>query len=124
MVQIVVVILLLIKVGFTAFHYIKNGIADKSKWQKYGKLLLWIILTVFVLFVMFLGYGKGNIELQSEKEPIGRTKMQLETPYENIDSVRKATEEKKPHTLKRQDDSGFEEEEKQAEDYLKKHGLN
>jgi len=123
-IQIIVVALLFVKTGFTTFNYIKKGLEDKTKWKKYGHLLFWTTLTVVFIYIMLIGYGKGSIKLQSEEEPIGRTQILLETPDENVDSIREVTEKKRPHTLKRQDESGFEEEEKEADDYLKKHELN
>jgi Tfp pilus assembly protein PilO len=123
-IQIVITILLITKVGFTAYHYIKGGLKEKENWQKYKKLLFYVIVMIVILFVMFVGYGKGSMKLQSKSGLIGHTQMQEEVPEENIDSVRKITEEEKPHSLKRQEDPGFSEEQEEAEKYLKSQGLD
>ncbi len=117
--QVIITILLIAKIGFTVRDYIKGGLEKKENWQKYEKLLTYVIISVIILVIMFFGYGKGEVELQSEGDPIGLVEMQEEAPDENIDSVRKVTEESVPHSLKRQKDKGFAEEQAEAEKYLK-----
>jgi hypothetical protein len=115
----VVFIALLVKMGFIIYAYIKA-----EKWNKYGKLVAWALITIFVAILMFAGYGRGRVDLQSVTgDEVGMTKLQKEAGPENIDSVRQVTEEEKPEALKRQEDAGFDNEAKQADEYLKSIGV-
>lgn len=93
--------------------------AEKKRWTS---SVLWGLISVLIFFFLFISYGPEKVELQSEMEPIGHMKMLDAAPAENIDSVRKVTEESRPEVLKRQDDPSFEKEKKEADKFLKSIG--
>lgn len=119
MIQVAISLAVLTKLGFVIYTYVK-----RQRWNKYGSLVTWFLITVFVLVVMFIGYGPGRVDLQSVTgDEIGMTKIQKEAGPENVDSVREVTKESEPEALKRQRDPGFEKEAKQADEYLRSLGI-
>lgn len=114
-----VMTVVLVKLGIVVAKYIYE-----AKWNKYASLVFWGIVTVLVAVIMFIGYGRGDVDLQSvEGDKIGMTELQEEVGPENVDSARAITEDAEPEPLKRQRDGDFEEEAKQADEYLKSIGV-
>lgn len=92
--------------------------------KRWKGLAGWVVAALVVTLALFVGYGPGAVELQSESgRENGMTEMQQLAPDENVDSVREATEESTPEQLKRQDTTGFEKEKKEADKYLKDIGV-
>jgi len=121
--KLAVMLIMVTKLGFVIKDYVQAGLKDDKLWWRYGRMLIWIVVTILTAVFLYLAYGGGNVQLQSESGQIGHMEMLDKVPAPNIDSVSKDYEEKKPHSLKRQADPGFEEEAEQADKYLKKHGL-
>jgi len=109
----------LYRLGVAVKDYVKKG-----EWNKYGRVLRWVIFIVAVGSILTFGYGRGRVDLQSEVgETVGHMKMLEAVPPPNVDSVAAAAEEKRPEVLKRQDDAGFAEEKAEADAYLKEIGV-
>lgn len=121
--KLAIMLAVLAKLGFVIKDYVKAGVNDSKLWAKYGRPLTWLVVSIIVAIFLYAAYGGGSVSLQSESGQIGHMDMLDKAPEPNIDSVNKAHENQKPHTLKRQADPGFEEEAKEADEYLKKHGL-
>lgn len=90
----------------------------KQVWTRF--VFMTIFLTVTIIFFYF-GFGPGEPVRLTPAESDGMRQMTEEMPDEKTDSViQEEAYEKKPHELRRQDDPGFEEEQKQADDYIEK----
>ncbi len=109
---------LLLLVVLTLVSFYKNVFKPNQK--SFVKPLIWLIFTITVSYGLFVAYGSGDVgEIQSGSSPEGSMEM-LDTIEEvSMDSITKSTDEKRPESLKRQDDDGFEKEKKEADEYLK-----
>ncbi|MBT4376719.1 hypothetical protein HOD29_05070 [archaeon] len=116
-IKVVILLLVIYWIGRSVYSLIKLGNSPSTIWAIVLKSFLLFALTMF----FFVFYGPGDVVTPTPVEEGGYYKRMIEQPsLPSPDSLKKEAEESRPYELKRQDDSGYEAEEKEADEYLKR----
>lgn len=87
--------------------------------RKFIPPLAWLTATIITLYFFFIAYGSGEVgKIQSQSTPEGSMQMLDTITEKSPKQIKEEREAKRPTSLKRQDDEGFETEKQEADKYI------
>jgi uncharacterized membrane protein len=87
--------------------------------RKVTVICIWMIAIIVVVIILLAGYGPGDIQENQPPEKEGRFELNQAMPdLKPKHIIEQEAEEKRPESLKRVREPGFEKEQKEADDYI------